>query len=115
MKNWLDTKGKEKGKMCTDGSMGCGDLSCDASKEFKAANERMHSGMAISFTCDAQVDFVRSMMPHHQGAIEMCEILTRYGQEDAYLWDLCSNITKMQRAELMFMGVWLSGQGHAVE
>eukprot|EP00930_Biecheleria_cincta_P055776 TRINITY_DN4204_c0_g1_i7.p1 TRINITY_DN4204_c0_g1~~TRINITY_DN4204_c0_g1_i7.p1 ORF type:complete len:605 (+),score=82.38 TRINITY_DN4204_c0_g1_i7:66-1880(+) len=112
MKNWLARTGGDEKQIVM--RLGGGNVSCDASREFKAANERMHSGMAINYTCDSQLDFTRAMMPHHEGAVEMCEILTRYGKEDRYLWDLCSNITRMQRAELMFMSVWLGSQGHAL-
>ena len=35
----------------------------------------MHHDMAIEFTCDPEVDFVRGMIPHHDGAIKMCQIV----------------------------------------
>jgi len=116
MLNWLGSKGKDKGKTCGDGSMGCGNLACQASKEWVAANHRMHEGMAIKFTCDAQVDFVRGMIPHHVAAIEMCEILVMFGSPpDAYLSELCDNITRVQRAEVMYLNEWLVTAGHARE
>jgi len=42
-----------------------GSASTDA---FAAANAKMHEDMAVDFTGDADVDFIRGMIPHHQGA-----------------------------------------------
>ncbi len=38
---------------------------------FAAAAQKMHKAMAIAFTGNADADFVRGMIPHHQGAIDM--------------------------------------------
>lgn len=102
------------GSKCSDpSSMGCGDMSCHASKEWVAANHRMHMGMAINFTNETEVDFVRAMIPHHQGALEMCEILSRFAPANEPLQQLCHNITRVQRAEIMWMSQWLTRRGHA--
>eukprot|EP01035_Chromulina_nebulosa_P040156 gene40155-54291_t len=42
-----------------------------ATTAYKAANTKMHKDMDIAFTGDADADFVRGMIPHHQGAIDM--------------------------------------------
>lgn len=42
---------------------------------FRAANDRMHRDMDIAFTGNADIDFVRGMIPHHQGAIDMARIV----------------------------------------
>jgi uncharacterized protein (DUF305 family) len=31
----------------------------------------MHEGMDVALTGNADVDFMRGMVPHHQGAIDM--------------------------------------------
>ena len=36
---------------------------------------KMHKDMDIAFTGDADADFVRSMIPHHQGAIDMARVV----------------------------------------
>ena len=48
--------------------MGCGNTSCLSSDCFIRENEWMHDQMSIAFTCEPNVDFVRGMIPHHQGA-----------------------------------------------
>jgi len=111
MKAWLDTKGFDSGKLCSDGSMGCGDLSCDSSKAFLAANVKMHALMAVNYSCDAELDFVQGMVPHHQGAVDMCAVLEASASEDAYLAALCQNITRLQNAEMAWMYGWLQKRG----
>jgi len=91
-------------------SMGCGNLA--AAKPYVDANMLMHTSMAVSLTCTHTVDFVRAMIPHHKGAIAMCEVLV---SEDAYLVELCVNITRVQRAEVAWMSQWLDARDHAVD
>jgi len=87
--------------------MGCNNLTCPSSVELLAANHMMHEGMSIKFSCDPAVDFVRGMIPHHAGAIAMCEVFYKSSVKDAYLIDLCDNITRVQRAEIAFLSEWL--------
>ena len=90
--------------------MGCGNLA--AAKPYIDANMLMHTNMAVPLTCTHTVDFVRAMIPHHKGAIAMCEVLV---SEDAYLVELCVNITRVQRAEVAWMSQWLDARDHVVD
>lgn len=74
---------------------------------FKAANEKMHIGMAIAYTGDADVDFVRGMIPHHQGAVEMAKVVLQYGK-DPKLKKLARDIIRAQDKEIAFMQRWLA-------
>ena len=67
--------------------MGCGNTSCLSSQCFIRENEWMHDAMAIEFGCDANVDFVRGMIPHHQGAVDMCRILYKFVDVDGADYD----------------------------
>lgn len=53
---------------------------------FLAANEaamrKMMDGMAVKPTGDVDADFAATMIPHHQGAIEMAEAELRFGHND---------------------------------
>jgi hypothetical protein len=44
---------------------------------------RRCTGMDIDFTGNADVDFVRGMIAHHQGAIDMAKVELEYGKDDA--------------------------------
>lgn len=76
---------------------------------FKAANDKMHKGMAIRFTGDADVDFVRGMIPHHQGAIDMARIVLQHGKDPA-IRKLAEEIVAAQDKEIAMMREWLKAR-----
>ncbi len=81
-----------------------------ASKAFAEANARMHAGMDIEFSGDADVDFAKGMIAHHQGAVEMAQVVLKYGK-DAELRKLAEQIIAAQEPEIRFMQEWLAKQG----
>ncbi|KAK3279784.1 hypothetical protein CYMTET_12360 [Cymbomonas tetramitiformis] len=54
--------------------MGCGQVHLDMPKQYMNLNMEMHQLMALNFTGDADIDFLLGMIPHHQAAVEMCDI-----------------------------------------
>lgn len=81
-----------------------------SSKAFAEANRKMHEAMDIEFTGDADVDFVRGMIAHHEGAIEMAKILLEHGK-DPELRALAEAIVSAQEAEVATMKAWLQAKG----
>ncbi len=77
---------------------------------FKAANEKMHRDMAITFTGEVDADFVRGMIPHHQGAIDMAKVTIAFGK-DPEIRKLAEEVVKAQEAEIAFMRSWLAKKG----
>ena len=68
---------------------------------------KMHKSMAeVETTGDADIDFVKGMIPHHQGAIDMAQVLLEKGK-DPELKKLAEGIIKAQEAEIKMMNEWL--------
>jgi uncharacterized protein (DUF305 family) len=78
-----------------------------STKAYKAANDRMHTGMAIAYSGNADVDFVKGMLPHHQGAVDMAKIALEHGK-DPKVRKLAREIIKAQNTEITFMKAWLA-------
>ena len=78
---------------------------------FRAANQKMHQGMDITFTGNADIDFVNGMIAHHQGAIDMAKIVITYGK-DPEIRKLAQEIIKAQEGEIALMRAWLKRHAH---
>jgi uncharacterized protein (DUF305 family) len=81
-----------------------------SSMAYMDANTRMHEGMAIEFTGNADVDFIRGMIPHHQGAVDMAKIVLEHGT-DPEVRKLAEGVIAAQEAEIAWMQDWLAKNG----
>ncbi len=82
----------------------------NSNEAFEEVNAKMHRDMAIQFTGEADVDFVRGMIPHHQGAIDMAVVLLQYGS-DPEIKKLAQDIIDAQKKEIAWMKDWLANKG----
>jgi uncharacterized protein (DUF305 family) len=77
-----------------------------AESQFIAANEaamsKMMADMTVAPTGDIDRDFVAMMVPHHQGAIDMAQIILRYGKNEQ-LKRLAQEIIVTQQQEIAAM------------
>lgn len=81
------------------------------SHAFVHDHERMmHDMHSLELTGDADYDFVRGMIPHHQGAIDMARTLLSSGS-NAALRVLAQDIITAQEAEIADMQAWLTAYG----
>lgn len=104
VKKMEDMHGAKMGGTAPNGDTG------PSSQAYVAANMKMHQAMAITFTGDADVDFAKGMIAHHQGAIDMAKVELQYGKDEKTR-KLAEEIMKAQEAEIAMMTDWLKSKG----
>jgi uncharacterized protein (DUF305 family) len=80
----------------------------------RAATIQMDAAMCITPTGDADRDFARAMIPHHQGAVEMARLELLFGG-DARLRRLAQGIIVEQSQEIALLRDILDGGAAASE
>lgn len=81
-----------------------------SSLAFHGINVKMHGAMDIAFTGNADVDFVKGMIPHHAGAVDMAKTVLAFGK-DPEVRKLAEEIVKAQESEIALMQGWLNKNG----
>ena len=71
----------------------------------------MHDGMDLAVTGDADMDFVRGMIPHHESAVDMARVVPEPGS-DPELAELAREIIAARERENGRMRAWLAGRVH---
>jgi uncharacterized protein (DUF305 family) len=81
-----------------------------AGKAYMEAAERMHAPMMEGLQAgDPDVAFVRGMIAHHQGAIDMAKVVLQYGKDDqTKKW--AADVMREQQREIDEMQNWLKKQ-----
>ncbi len=82
----------------------------ESAKANDQAMATMMKNMMSSYTGNADVDFVKGMIPHHQGAIDMAKVALQFAKDPALL-KLAGDIVSAQEGEINFMNNWLKKNG----
>jgi uncharacterized protein (DUF305 family) len=77
-----------------------------SSLAFYGINQKMHEAMNVTFTGNADADFVKGMIPHHQGAVDMAKVVLAFGS-DPEIRKLAETVIRAQEAEIAMMRAWL--------
>jgi uncharacterized protein (DUF305 family) len=79
-----------------------------ADAAYMAAMDKMHKNMmAVKSTGNPDVDFVRGMIPHHQGAVDMARVVLKHGK-DPEIRKLAESVVSAQESEIKQMKDWLA-------
>ncbi|MEG4641783.1 DUF305 domain-containing protein [Paracoccus sp. APAP_BH8] len=80
----------------------------DFTRAYVEAMDAMHAPMMDGVMADdPDVAFVRGMIPHHQGAIDMAKIVQQYG-DDPQTKEWAAQIIDAQEREIAEMQAWLA-------
>ena len=92
------------------GMMDTSSATSGSSAAYAAAMMKMQADMPMPYTGDADVDYARGMIPHHEGAIAMSNVVLQYGKNPE-MKKFAEGVIKAQTAEIATLREWLAKNG----
>ncbi len=80
-----------------------------SSQAFNGLIAKMNAEMALPFSGNADVDFVKRMIAHHQAAIDMAKTVLAFGK-DVEVKKVAEGVVKADEADIATMQEWLKKQ-----
>ena len=81
-----------------------------ASQALNGIIARMQGEMTLPFSGNADVDFVRRMISHDQGAVDMAKVVLAFGKEEK-VKKIAEDVIRTNEADIAKMQTWLKQQG----
>jgi uncharacterized protein (DUF305 family) len=81
-----------------------------STRAYQKVMDAMMAGMMVPFTGNADIDFIKGMVPHHQGAVDNARIVLQYGT-DPEVRKFAESVIAAQEAEIIWMNEWLAKNG----
>lgn len=81
-----------------------------SSLAFNGIMMKMHQDMDLTYSGNADVDFIKGMIPHHQGAVDMAKTVLAFGK-DPDVRKIAEDVIKAQESEIAWMQDWLKKKG----
>ena len=78
-----------------------------ATTAYRAAMAEMHANMDVEYTNDADVDFMRGMIPHHQGALDMARSYLQEGK-DSGMRRMAEKTIQDQEKDIRELREWMA-------
>ncbi|MGQ0563839.1 MAG: CopM family metallochaperone [Gemmobacter sp.] len=92
------------------GDMDMGNMDSPSSKAYAEVMNTMMAGMMVPYTGDADIDFAKGMIPHHQAAIDMAKVQLEFGK-DPEMRKLAEAIIAAQESEIATLKAFLAAKG----